>query len=99
METLADFTKLYGKVNGTLKKGTTYQLQLRSVWDAESIDTNKFLVLSEIGNFGGKNEFLAWVLIGTAIAAAMLLVVFLVLYIVKIYGKQRDEEYIKSLKF
>lgn len=49
METLKDFSKLYGRVNGTLAANTNYRIKIKFVYDSHALDTNKILVLAEIG--------------------------------------------------
>lgn len=91
---------MYGRVKGTLKKGHTYELKIVDNFDAFSIGSRKYVVLTEIGNFGGKNEFMAWLLIGTGLVSVVLIVVFLALFMSKHYGKRLDnDDYIKTLKF
>lgn len=66
METLKDFSKLYGRLNGTLNANLSYRIQIKFNYESEALDTNKILVFAEVGEFGSDNEFLAWVLIGGA---------------------------------
>jgi hypothetical protein len=78
METLSDFSKLYGEIDGTLKKNIEYHIKIKQNFDSDSIHTNKSLILTEIGRYGGKNSVLAWVLIGAAVYLSFLNTLILV---------------------
>lgn len=44
-ETQSNVQKLYGKIDGTLKAGTTYEVKMRLQFDNEPLATNKYLLL------------------------------------------------------
>jgi hypothetical protein len=103
METLNDFSKLYGKLNGTLKAGMSYKIKIKFNYQTDALDTNKFIIFAENGRFGSDSEFLAWVFIGAACYS-------LVLAFLMVYGQWHqmfralttdmdNEEYFESLKF
>jgi hypothetical protein len=48
-ESLSDFIKLYGKIDGTLESGVTYTFEVDNNFDAPSIGSSKFIYLSEVG--------------------------------------------------
>ncbi len=74
MESLKDFRKLYGKVDGNLKKGKEYVISLQNKYNAESIGNEKSIVFAETGTFGGKNFVLAYFFgVGAAISFLVLL--------------------------
>ena len=81
-------------------KGQTYELKLKDNFPSHELDSRKYIVITEMGNFGGKNEFMAWTLIGTGLVSIVLIVVFLTLFMCKLYGRRLDSDlYIKQLKF
>ena len=43
METLTDFGKLYGKVNGIMRAGETYTVQILDTFDSEMIGNKKYI--------------------------------------------------------
>jgi len=100
MESLSDFVKLYGRINQTLKKGTTYSITITDNFDSMSIGSNKYIFLSEIGIFGSNNLFLAWVFLGSAAYIIVVLVVFFIFYFVKLHRRNREnEDYLKTLRY
>jgi hypothetical protein len=103
METLNDFSKLYGRLNGTLKGGLSYRIKIKFNYQTDALDTDKFIIFSENGQFGSDSEFLAWVFIGAACYS-------LVLACLMVFGQYHqmfnsltkdvdNEEYFESLKF
>ena len=100
MESLNDFVKLYGSINQTLKKDTTYSITVQDNFDSMSIGSNKFIYLSEIGIFGGNNLFLAWVLLGSAAYIIVILFVFFIFYFAKLHRRNREnEDFLKTLRY
>ena len=97
---MPDFIKLYGRIPATLNAGTTYSIMVSDNFDSLSIGSDKYIYLSEIGIFGGKNLFLAWVFLGCTAFIALVLLFFFVFYFIKIHKKNRDtEDYLKTLKY
>lgn len=100
MESLKDFKKLYGKVDGTLKKGKEYVISLNDQYSADLIDNEKHIVFAEIGTFGGKNFVLAYFFGLGAIISFMVLLFFCVGYFAFIKGRRLEQaDYIKQLKY
>ena len=100
METLPSFYKLYGHIQGIMKKGETYQIAVIDNWDAEKIGNKKYIYLSEVGTFGGKSYTLAFMLLGSSLVVFIIMVVFSICYFAKLHKKNRDsDEFINSLKF
>ena len=55
---LPNFRKLYGKIHSDFKKGDKLNFRIKSNFEVNSFDGSKSLVISTLGNFGGKNSFL-----------------------------------------
>lgn len=87
METLPNFKKLYGRISETLMQNQTYTLQIRNKFDGKSIGTNKYIYLSEVGNFGGKSVILPWMFLGGAAQAFIAIVLFVICYFRKLHGQ------------
>ena len=99
-ESLSDFIKLYGRINTTLYPDIEYTLELYDNFDAPSIGSNKYIKLSEVGSFGGKNMVLPYMFLGMAVLILAILIMFMVCYFAKIHGKDRDsEKYLESLTY
>jgi hypothetical protein len=64
---LPQFRKLYGRIDGPFKKGQTLTFNITANYEVGSFDATKSLVISTVGEFGGKNEALgiAYVVVGT----------------------------------
>jgi hypothetical protein len=100
MESFADFRKLYGSINGTLKKGVTYEITVQDNFDGPSLGTKKYIFLTELGMFGGKNFVLAGIFIGAACLIFLILCVFFCCYFRKLHRKNRENEaFIASLSY
>ena len=63
---LPSFRKLYGKIDGDFKKGQVLKFSLIANFEVGSFDGSKSLVISTIGEFGGRNPYLglAYVVVG-----------------------------------
>ena len=63
---LPTFRKLYGRLNYNLKKGTQLIFKITANYEVGSFNGQKTLVISTVGQFGGKNPFLgiAYVVVG-----------------------------------
>ena len=100
METLADFWKLYGSVDGIMRADHIYKIQIIDNFDSESIGNKKFIVLSELSTFGGKNEWLAYHFGIAAILILFILIFFFIMYFAKLHKRNRDNEaFINSLTY
>lgn len=64
---LAKFRKLYGKIHSNFKKGDTLNFHISNNFEVRSFDGKKSLVISTLGDFGGKNSFLgiAYIVVGS----------------------------------
>lgn len=64
---LPTFRKLYGKIDSDLKKGDTLSFDLNLNFEVDSFDGSKALVISTLGDFGGKNSFLgiSYIVVGS----------------------------------
>lgn len=63
---LPNFRKLYGKISGDFKSGDTLNFMVVANFEVSSFDGSKSIVLSTIGEFGGKNPNLgiAYIVVG-----------------------------------
>lgn len=88
MESFSNFNKLWGKINDTLKAGTTYRLEVQNNWiNITQFGGRKCLYLSEVNSFGGKSSFLGQVFLYSAAACLVMMGLFTVMYFVRIRGK------------
>jgi hypothetical protein len=64
---LPTFRKLYGKIDKDLKKNDILSFQIICKFEVDSFDGGKSIVISTIGQFGGKNSFLgvAYIVVGS----------------------------------
>lgn len=64
---LPTFRKLYGKIHTDLKKGDTLDFEMDLNFEVDSFDGSKALVISTLGDFGGKNSFLgiSYIVVGS----------------------------------
>lgn len=64
---LPTFRKLYGKIHHDLKSGDTLSFELDLNFEVDSFDGSKALVISTLGDFGGKNSFLgiSYIVVGS----------------------------------
>lgn len=54
---LPTFRKLYGSINGTFESGQKLVIDVIANYEVGSFDAKKGLVISTLGDFGGKNIF------------------------------------------
>jgi len=100
VETLPKFMKLYGSIKGTLNEGTAYNIYINSRYDAASIGAEKYLYISEIGIFGGKNMLLPFMFLGAGGVVFCILLFYFICYFVKLNKRNRESEaFIASLKY
>lgn len=64
---LPTFRKLYGKIHDSLKKGDVLTFQVIANFEVDSFGGSKSLVISNLGEFGGKNSFLgiSYIVVGS----------------------------------
>lgn len=76
---LPDFRKLWGRIRTNLKPGT-YSINIQNNYDVSSFSGEKYIVLSTVNAFGGKNKFLgiSYVVVGGI--CILLAIVFLIGY-------------------
>ena len=92
MESLKDFVKLYGRLDGPLKKGKQYVIAIEDRWDSSKIDNEKHVVFSEVGTFGGKNYILSYFFAGAAALTLLVLIFFCFGFCVFVSGRRIEEE-------
>lgn len=84
MESLKDFIKLYGRIDGTLKKDREYTITIMDNFAADKIGNKKYVYFSETGTFGGKNYFLTYVFGVASILSFLVILFFLCGYCFKV---------------
>ena len=100
LESFSDFKKLYGQIDGKLEAGKTYEISVEDNYNIAKIGTEKYIFLSEMGIFGGRNFVLAGIFFGTALILALILLFFFCCYFRKLHKKNRDsEDFINSLTY
>lgn len=64
---LPSFRKLYGIIDGDFKKGDYVRFNVLANYDVSSFDGTKAIVVSTVGEFGGKNPYLgvAYIVVGS----------------------------------
>mmetsp|Transcript_22109 Transcript_22109/g.32207 ORF Transcript_22109/g.32207 Transcript_22109/m.32207 type:complete len:363 (+) Transcript_22109:117-1205(+) len=64
---LPTFRKLYGKIDDDLNKGDVLTFHLDLNFEVNSFDGSKAIVISNLGEFGGKNSFLgiSYIVVGS----------------------------------
>lgn len=60
---LPTFRKLYGKIDSDFKSGDVIVFNITANYEVNSFDATKSLLISNLGNYGGKNTFLGQVYI------------------------------------
>lgn len=100
MESLRDFVKLYGRLDGPLVKGKKYVLALYDNWASDKLENEKHIVFSEVGTFGGKNYVLSYFFAGAAAITLLVLLFFMIGFFAFVKGRRIEEEsYIQKLKY
>ena len=85
---LPNFMKLWGRIENTeLKKGQVLTVTIDNNFDAKKFDGKKFLILSTVNIFGGKNYFLGVSYIVLGCICIVLAVVFIIGYNI---NKEKD---------
>ena len=77
---LPNFRKLWGRIKRDLKAGETVTVNVDNRFDVSKFDGKKFLILSTVNVFGGKNTFLGISYIVLGAICIVLAIVFLIGY-------------------
>ena len=86
---LPNFRKLWGRIKEDLKPGN-YTLYVDNIYDVERFKGKKYIILSNINQFGGKNKFLGICYIIVGGISIILSIVFIIGY--SIHQKKEKEE-------
>lgn len=86
---LPNFRKLWGRINDTLNAGK-YKLKIFNMYDVSQFKGEKFLVLSTVNSFGGKNSFLGISYIVVGSICVIMAIAFIIGY--KIHNQQNLKE-------
>lgn len=64
---LPRFRKLYGKIDGDFKKGDRIDINIVANYEVASFDASKSIIISTMGEFGGRNPYLgvAYIVVGS----------------------------------
>eukprot|EP01042_Synura_sphagnicola_P002939 gene2939-3599_t len=74
---LSNFRKLYGRIHSDFDKGDTITFRISNNFEVNSFDGTKSIVISTLGQFGGKNSFLGVSYIVVGAVSIMLAIVFI----------------------
>ena len=77
---LPNFRKLWGRIEMKLEAGTRVKVKIIDNFDVSSFNGEKFLILSTVNAFGGKNSFLGISYIVLGGISIILAVVFIIGY-------------------
>ena len=77
---LPNFRKLWGRIDRDLKAGEVVTVNVTNAFDVSKFDGKKFLILSTVNVFGGKNTFLGISYIVLGAICIVLAIVFLIGY-------------------
>ena len=84
MESLNDFVKLYGRIDGTMQKDKEYTITIMDKYASDKIGNKKYIYFTETGTFGGKNYVLAYFFGVAAFLAFLVLLFFIIGYFWKV---------------
>ena len=73
-------------MQGNLAAGHEYTLAVKSNWEGKSIGATKSIIITELGNYGGKDPFLANILLGAALVSLVCICAFVAFYFRKLHG-------------
>lgn len=64
---LPQFRKLYGKIEGDFDEGDYLVFSVVANYEVDSFDASKSIVISTVGEFGGRNPYLgiAYIVVGS----------------------------------
>lgn len=96
METYNTFIKLWGKVDGTLKKGK-YTVTVSEQWDISGFNGQKSLYFSTVGPFGGTNPFLGIAFVAMSFLTLAVIILLVVLEFTK--GSSSKHYSLENLKW
>eukprot|EP00347_Sterkiella_histriomuscorum_P023074 403336051 len=88
MESFSNFIKLYGHINTQLKVNETYIFIIEDNYQMDNFDGKKYIYLSEVNDFGGKNLFLGIALLVMSGVVVILMAVLTVCYCYKVKSKE-----------
>ena len=77
---LPNFRKLWGRINTDLKAKTEILVHIDNKFDVSSFNGKKYLILSTVNAFGGKNSFLGISYIVLGGISIILAIVFVIGY-------------------
>jgi|LakMenEpi03Aug12_release.lakeMendotaPanAssembly.Ray.scaffolds.fasta_scaffold1009966_1 hypothetical protein len=80
MESFSDFKKLYGSIEGTLVANKTYLLNIKDNYDAPALGSKKYIFITEVGLFGGRNLVIPGIFFGCAFIIFLIMLVFFACY-------------------
>ena len=86
-ETFPTFIKLWGHIDQTLEAGVAYNLTIQNNYDVSEFDGHKYVYFSEVNSLGGTNKFLGIAFLGMAGVVFLIMVIFTILYFVRLKGK------------
>ena len=87
---LPNFRKLWGRITDkSLESGTEVQVTIENKFDVSSFKGKKYLILSTVNAFGGKNSFLGISYIVLGAISIVLAIVFIIGY--NIHSKNKNK--------
>ena len=86
-----NFRKGWGRISDDLSEGN-YVVEIDNKWDSSIFDGKKYFIISEISDFGGKNEFLAITFIVVGSISLLLGVLFIIFARIKPKGLIQEQD-------
>ena len=77
---LPNFRKLWGRINRSLEAGSDIRVTIDNNFDISSFNGEKYLILSTVNAFGGKNSFLGISYIVLGAISIILAIIFIIGY-------------------
>lgn len=87
MESFPTFIKLWGHIWTTLSAGTTYTVVINNRFQVDYFNGKKYIYISTVNSLGGTNTFLGIAFLVMAGVVVVIMIVFVVLYFLKIHGQ------------